>query len=283
MVEGNRRSYLAAKAELKDATMDVGTYDALHAMDYMVFGELQQAHDDSAAAIVRETAAIKKVNVENFPAAYAFAAIPSRFALERRDWQAAAALSLSPAGLSWDKFPQAESVLVFSRGLGAARAGNLEQARRDLQRLEDLKAAMVAAKVGYWPSQSEFQIKGVAAWIAMAEGRHAQALALMTEAADLEEASDKHPVTPGNVIPSRELLGEMLMTLNRPADALVEFRRSLKRDPNRYQTIVGAARAARAMGASDEAGKLYRELVALGDKAQSRRPELAEAKAYLGK
>jgi hypothetical protein len=91
-----------------------------------VFGELQQAHDDSAAAIVRETAAIKKVNVENFPAAYAFAAIPSRFALERRDWKAAAALSLSPANLSWDKFPQAESVLVFSRGLGAARAGNLE-------------------------------------------------------------------------------------------------------------------------------------------------------------
>ncbi len=283
MVEGNRRSYLAAKAELKDATMAVGTYDALHAMDYMVFGELQQAHDDSAAAIVRETAAIKKVNVENFPAAYAFAAIPSRFALERRDWKAAAALSLSPANLSWDKFPQAESVLVFSRGLGAARAGNLEQARRDLQRLEDLKAAMVAAKVGYWPSQSEFQIKGVAAWIALAEGQHAQALALMTEAADLEEASDKHPVTPGNVIPSRELLGEMLMALNRPADALVEFQRSLKRDPNRYQTIAGAARAARATGAKDEAAKLYRELVALGDKAQSRRPELAEAKSFLGK
>jgi tetratricopeptide (TPR) repeat protein len=142
---------------------------------------------------------------------------------------------------------------------------------------------MVAAKVGYWPSQSEFQIKGVAAWIALAEGQHAQALALMTEAADLEEASDKHPVTPGNVIPSRELLGEMLMALNRPADALVEFQRSLKRDPNRYQTIAGAARAARATGAKDEAAKLYRELVALGDKAQSRRPELAEAKSFLGK
>ncbi len=281
MVEGNRRSYLAAKAELKDATMGVGTYDALHAMDYMVFGELQQARDADAEKIVREAAGIQKVNVENFPAAYAFAAIPSRFVLERQDWKAAAALTLTPSGLAWDKFPQAESVLVFSRALGAARSGNLEQARRDLKRLEDLKASMVAAKTAYWPSQTEFQIKAVAGWIALADGQSSQALTLMREAADLEEASDKHPVTPGNVIPSRQLLGEMLMAMNRPADALTEFRHSLKRDPNRYQTIAAAARAAKAAGESAEAGKYYADLVTLGEKAQARLPELAEARDFL--
>ncbi len=283
LVDGNRRSYLAARAELKDATMDVGTYDALHAMDYMVFGQLQQAHDQDADKIVRETAAIQKVNVENFPAAYAFAAIPARYALERRDWKAAAALTLSPAGLAWDKFPQAESILVFSRALGAARAGNLVQAQRDLQRLEALKAGMLAAKVAYWPSQTEFQIKAVAAWIALAEGQQAQALALMQEAANLEDASDKHPVTPGNVVPSRQLLGEMLLEMKRPADALAELRRSMTRDPNRYQTIAAAARAAREAGAQDEATRLYDALIRLGERAQAPRPELAEARAYLGR
>lgn len=283
MVEGNRRSYLAAKAELKDATMDIGTYDALHAMDYMVFGELQQARDEDAGKIVRETAGIKKVNVENFPAAYAFAAIPSRYALERRDWKAAASLALSPAGLSWDKFPQAESILVFSRALGAARSGDLAQAQRDLKRLEELKSAMVAAKVAYWPSQTDFQIKAVMAWIAMAESRPADALKLMREAADMEDASDKHPVTPGNVVPSRQLLGEMLLEMRRPAEALVEFRHSLKRDPNRFQTIADAARAARESGEREEAGRHYAALIRLGENAQSPRPELAEAKRFLAR
>ncbi len=282
MVEGNRRSYLAAKAELDTAnSAGVGTYDALHAMDYMAFGELQQARDGEAGKIVREAAALQKVNVENFPAAYALAAIPSRYALERRDWQQAAALKLSPSGLAWDKFPQAEAVLVFSRGLGAARLGNAEQARQELKRLEELKAAMVAANVGYWPAQTEFQIRAVSAWIALAEKQPAQALKLMREAADLEDASDKHPVTPGNVLPSRLLLGEMLLELKRPSEALAELKRSLARDPNRFQTIAAAARAARDARDARAAGAYYADLVRLAGKAQARRPELAEARDFL--
>lgn len=282
MVEGNRRSYLAAKAELDPAnSLGVGTYDALHAMDYMAFGELQQARDEEAGKIVREAASLQKVNVENFPAAYAFAAIPSRYALERRDWQQAAALKLSPSGLAWEKFPQAESVLVFSRGLGAARLGNPGQARQDLKRLEELKAAMVAAKVTYWPSQTEYQIRVVSAWIALAEKQPEQALKLMREAADMEDASDKHPVTPGNVVPSRLLLGEMLLELKKPAAALAELKRSLARDPNRYQTIAAAARAAREAGDAKAARAYYADLVRLGENAQARRPELAEARDFL--
>ena len=282
MVEGNRRSYQAAKAELADQTLGIGAYDALHAMDYMVFGELQQAREQAAAKIVQETAGIQKVNVENFPAAYAFAAIPSRFALERRDWKAAANLKLSPANLAWEKFPQAEAILVFSRALGAARMGDLAAARRDQQRLEELKAAMLAAKVAYWPSQADFQIKSIAAWTAFGEHRHEEGLRLMREAADMEEASDKHPVTPGNVVPSRQLLAEMLVEAGRPADALAEFQRSLSRDPNRYRTIAGAAHAALAVGDKVAAQKYFDQLLSVAAHADTKRPELAEA-AMLGR
>jgi hypothetical protein len=281
MVEGNRASYLAARGELKDATLGVGNYDALHAMDYLVFGQLQQAQDKSAKAVVNEAAAMGKVNVENFVAAYAFAAIPSRYALERGDWKEAASLKLSPADLAWNKFPQSEAVLVFARGLGAARLGDTAAARKDLERLQALKDAMIAAKVGYWPAQTDYQIKAVNAWIALAEKRNDEAVQLMHAAAEAEEASDKHPVTPGNVVPSRQLLGEMYMELDQPAVALAEFERSLKRDPNRFRTVYGAARAAEAAGKRDVAKGYYAKLQTLTADRDTERPELSHAKAFL--
>ncbi len=274
MVEGNRASYAAAKNELSEKTLDIGTYDALHAMDYMLFGHLQQAQDKAAKRVLDEVAAIRKVNVENFVAAYAFAAIPARFALERGDWKQAAGLELSPAGLSWGKFPQAEAVLVFARALGAARSGNVAAARKDAER-------MTAAKIGYWADQADFQIKTIDAWIAFAEKRHDDAVESMRAAAEAEEASDKHPVTPGNVVPSRELLGEMLMGLNRPAQAFAEFERSLKRDPNRFRGISGAARAAEASGNLRAARDYYAKLQTLTADRDTERQELAAAKAFL--
>jgi len=283
MVEGNRASYLAAKAELKETTLGIGTYDALHAMDYMVFGHLQQAQDKAATQLLDEVRAIHKVNVENFVAAYAFAAIPSRYALERGDWKQAAALKLSPADLSWNKFPQAEAILVFARGLGAARIGDVAAARKDVERLQALGEAMTAAKIGYWAGQADFQIKTVNAWIALAEKRHDEAVRLMRAAAEAEEASDKHPVTPGNVVPSRELLGEMLMALNQPGQALAEFERSLKRDPNRFRGTYGAARAAEASGNRQAARDYYAKLQTLTADRDTERPELAQAKAFLAK
>ncbi|MEN6584661.1 MAG: hypothetical protein ABFE02_01240 [Sulfuricella sp.] len=283
MVESNQASYRAAKAELSEKTLDIGTYDALHAMDYMVFGHLQQAQDKAAKQLLDEVAAIRKVNVENFVAAYAFAAIPSRFALERSDWKQAAALKLSPAGLAWDKFPQAEAVLIFARGLGAARIGDVAAARKDVERLQALKETMTAARIGYWAGQTEFQIRTVNAWIAYAEKRNDEALLLMRAAAELEEASDKHPVTPGNVVPSRELLGEMLMALKQPAQALTEFERSLKRDPNRFRGIYGAAHAAEVSGNRTAARAYYVKLQALSAERDTERPELASAKAFLAR
>jgi tetratricopeptide (TPR) repeat protein len=281
MVDSNRASYLAAKAELEQTTLDIGTYDALHAMDYLVFGHLQQAQDKAAKQLLDEVAAIRQVNVENFVAAYAFAAIPARFALERGDWKQAAALELSPSDLAWNKFPQAEAILVFARGLGAVRSGDVAAARQDLQSLQTLQEAMTAAKIAYWVGQTDFQIKTLSAWIALAEKRQDEAVQWMRVAAEAEEASDKHPVTPGNVVPSRELLGEMLMALNQPAQAFAEFERSLKRDPNRFRGIYGAARAAEAAGNRQAARDYYAKLQALTADRDTERPELVHAKALL--
>jgi len=281
LVEGNRVSYRAAMNELTEKTLGVGAYDALHAMDYMVFGHLQQAQDKAAQKVADEVASIRKVNVENFVAAYAFASIPSRITLEHNNWEKAAALELSPPDLAWQKFPQAEAILVFARGLGAARSGKLESARRDARRLEALKEAMTAAKLGYWAGQADFQIRTVNGWIAFGEKRHDEALRLMRSAAEVEEASDKHPVTPGNVVPSRELLAEMLMALGQPAQALDEYERSLKRDPNRFRAIYGAGRAAEAAGKVDAARNYYRQLRELTAKRDSERPEIAYASAFL--
>ena len=281
MVESNRTSYLAAKAELKETTLGIGTYDALHAIDYMVFGYLQQVQDKAAKRLVDEVSAIRKVNVENFVAAYAFAAIPSRFALERGDWKQAAGLKLSPSDLAWDKFPQAEAILVFARGLGAARSGNVVVAHKEVKRLQALKEAMTAAKIGYWAGQTDFQIKSINAWIAFAEKRHREAVQLMRAAAEAEEASDKHPVTPGSLVPMRELLGEMLMALTQPTEALAEFERSLKRDPNRFRGIYGAARAAEASGNRKGAQDYYAKLQTLTVDCDTERSELVHAKAFL--
>ncbi|MNZ72892.1 Tetratricopeptide repeat protein [compost metagenome] len=281
MVEGDRASYLAAKAELKETTLGIGAYDALHAMDYMVFGHLQQAQDNAAKALLDEAAAISKVNVENFVAAYAFAAIPSRFALERGDWKQAAQLKLTPADLAWHKFPQSEAILVFARGLGAARSGDVAAAREDVSRLEALKAALTAANNSYWAGQTDVQIQTVNAWIALADGRNDEALQSMRAAAEAEEASDKHPVTPGNVVPSRELLGEMLLITNQPTQALAEFERSLKRDPQRLRGIYGAARAAEASGNHQAAADYYRKLLDITAKRDTERSELVQAKAFI--
>ena len=281
MVEGNRASYTAAKGELKDTTLGIGAYDALHAMDYMVFGQLQQAQDKAAKQLVDEAGAIRKVNVENFVAAYAFAAMPARYALERGDWAQAAELTLTPPDLAWTKFPQAESILVFSRGLGKARTGDAAGASEDVGRLQVLKESLTTAKNAYWATQTDFQIKTVNAWIALAEGRNDEALQLMRAATEAEEASDKHPVTPGNVVPSRELLGEMLLALNQPQQAQAEFERSLKRDPNRFRGLYGAARAAEASGNAVAARRYYAELQELTVGREVERPELTRAKSFL--
>jgi tetratricopeptide (TPR) repeat protein len=221
------------------------------------------------------------MDAENFVAAYAFAAIPARYALERGQWAEAAALTLHPQGLGWEKFPQAEAVLVFARALGAARSGDVEAARQELDRLQALREEMLTIKQDYWAGQAVIQSQEVEAWIALAEGNEEEALALMHEAVALEDATDKHPVTPGPIVPAHELLGEMLLELNQPEEALAEFEASHVVEPNRFRGLYGAARAAEMAEEVEQARTYYEELVALAATSDGERPELIAAKEFL--
>ena len=281
-IDTNRASAVSAREELLAThQQDAGSYNALHAMDYMLYGYLQLGQDDAARQVLDEVKTIQKLDVENVVAAYAFAALPARYALERRRWADAAALTLHPRELAWHRFPQAEAVLTFARGLGAARNGELSTARLDLERLQALREILLAAKQPYWAEQTEIQSRVVAAWLARAEGKDQEALEGLRAAAEQEDATEKHPVMPGPIVPVRELLGELLLDLNQPEQALKEFEASYLREPNRFRGLYGAARAAELAGAREKARTFYTQLVALSNKADGNRPELEQAKAFL--
>ncbi len=282
-IDTNRASAKAAEDTLRASQAQTGlrSYEGLHAYDYMMYGYLQLGRDREARALVEEVTSTRKMNVDHFAGAFALAAIPARYALERGQWAEAATLSPTPADLAWNRFPQAESIVWFARGIGAARSGNPARARGDLARIEALRDGLTAAKSVYWAHQSEVQRLGVAAWIARAEGRNEEALSLMRASVDAEEATEKHPVTPGPVKPARELLGELLLDLGQPARALTEFEASHRVEPNRFQGLYGAARAAQLAGDTAKARTYYGRLVTLGQGGEPERPELKQAKSFI--
>jgi tetratricopeptide (TPR) repeat protein len=274
-IEMNRRSAATSKNH----------FDSLHAMDYLEYAYLQGARDRDAKRVLDEIAAIKKVDREHFVTAYALAAIPARYALERGRWADAARLLPYPneKDFPWGSFPQGMAISVYARALGAARSGNAPAVREEIERLRRLREAMIAAKIVYWAQQADIQIKVASAWAAFAEGNKQEALKLMREGADMEDASEKHPVTPGHVLPARELLGEMFLELKQPALALKEFEASHKVEPNRFRGLYGAAHAAAQSGNVAKAKTYYEKLIVLSRNADTERSEIKEAKAFLSK
>src|SRR5258708_6286324 len=280
-IQTNSASVRAAKAELQSPSLSLGSYNALHAMDYMMYAYLQRAQDTAARQLIEEVAPIQRLDAANLGAAYALAAMPARFALERRRWDDAAQLELRPKDMPWDQFPHAEAVVVYARALGAARLGNKANAAADIGRLRQLQADMQKMKLGYLAQQAQMQIIAASAWLAFADGKKDEALAAMQAAVDLESKSDKHPVTPGPLVPARELLGEMLLEMNRPDAALVEFEREIATEPNRYRAIANATRAAEQSGDRQLARALADQLLELTAKRDTQRPEVLQAKLLL--
>jgi hypothetical protein len=255
----------------------------LHAMDYLAYAYLQGAQDREAKRVLDEVRALGKVKIEHFVSAYALAAIPSRYALERGQWAEAATLALYPSEFPWSRFPQSEAILVFARALGAARSGNVTAAKDDLSKLQSFRDALASAKQGYWSEQVEIQWRIVSAWIARAEGKNEEAVRLLRAAAAAEDATEKHPVTPGPILPARELLGELLLELGEPKQALAAFEHSMTAEPNRFKGTYGAARAAERSGDMVKAKAYYAKLAEITKNADTERPELREAKAFLAK
>jgi hypothetical protein len=263
-----------------------GVWDEqFHAMDYLAYAYLQGAQDRQARGVLEELKRVRKAEPESFKVAYAASAIPARYALERRRWDEAARLSLQQDSLGefpWQSFRWAEAHIHFARAVGAARTGDAASARLEVEKLTAIRQALAEAKGGYdWAKQAEIARQVAAAWLAHAEGRREESLRLMRAAAELDDATEKHPVTPGALLPAREQLGELLLELKQPADALKEFETSFRTTPNRFNGLYGAARAAALAGDRKKAEGYYRQLVELCRHADADRPELAEAKAFL--
>jgi len=258
------------------AQMNGDNFDAYHAADYMVYAYLQLGRDKEARKALDDITRYASPATASFGQTYAAVAMPARLALERGDW--AAASQLPQRGFS---FAHVEAITSFSRALGAARKGDVAAAEQDAQKLEAQHKALIEAKNNYWATEVEVQSKAAAAWITKAKGQPEEAVRLMRAAADLEDRNEKHIVTPGRVVPARELLGEMLLELKQPVAALKEFEQSQVREPNRLRGYVGAAAAADAAGERDKARAHYAKLVGLTRDADTPLPEIARAKSYL--
>ena len=250
--------------------------DELHAMDYLVYAYLQLGQDDKAKAVVDEMKTVTGFS-ENFVAGpYAEAASPARYALERGDWKAAKELTVRPSPLA-----NAQSITYFARALGAARDGDPEAAKADIAKLDELRDKLRAAKDAYWSEQVDIQAQIASAWMLYAEGKKDDALKAMSEAADAEDRTEKHPVTPGVPKPARELYGEMLLDSGNAKEALAAFEATLKKEPNRLGAYAGAARAAARLGDTDKARQYFGKIVEQAGNESNNRTEVADAHAYL--
>ncbi len=282
-------SNLGAKASAEAFAVRNHLADAwdekFHAMDYLAYAYLQSAQDKQARGVLDEMIKIKRVEPETFKVAYAFTAVPARYALERRRWDEAAKLPLPEGALGtfpWQRFGWAQANTHFARAVGSARTGDVDSARREVESLVATRQALAEVKGGYdWAKQVEIERQVAEAWLAFAEGRREDALRLMGAAAELDDATDKHPVTPGAILPAREQLGELLLELKQPAAALQAFETSLRTAPNRFNGLYGAARAANLAADRKKAKTYYAKLLALSRRADTARPEIAEAKAFL--
>ena len=275
-IETNIRSAEAAARE--------GTFgEALHAMDYQVYAYLQSGQDRAALQVIRDQApkALAKLDLNAVGGAappvaglYAASAIEARYAIERGAWDEAAALKLrTPAA------PFVEAVTRFARAIGAARTGRPDAAKEDVAAIETLQHTLLAMKDAYWAEQLGIQQQVASAWITFAQGRKTEAVEQLRKAADAEDATDKSAISPGPLVPARELLGEMLLAVQKPAEALKEFEATMKKEPNRFRATYYAAKAASLAGNQAAARQYFARLVTIcKDGDTPGRPELQEAR-----
>ena len=246
--------------------------EALHATDYAVYGYLQLGRDKAAATAMDNALALKLTPPYAGPIPYPSASMPARMAVERGDWAAAAKLEPPKSAL-----PYTAAITWFARALGAARLGDVETARRNAAELEPLHKALTDVKNTYWALEVEVQQHAAAGWIALAQHKPDEALMLMRQAADQEDSHEKHIVTPGRILPARELLGDMLLEVGQPALALQAYEASQQREPNRLRGYDGAARAAKASGDMEKAKLFDAKLLDLTKNADSPRPGVMQA------
>ena len=279
VIDWNRRS---ADAALRFPAGDAISHHYLHALDYLAYAYLQRGEDEKARAVLEEMAAREGPFQGTFISAFHLASMPARYAVERQAWDEARAITPgTPASVAWEQFWWAEAISWFARGLGAVHTDDADEAERVERRMIELRDASKAAGEGAFADYIEVDRLVLAAWRAHAAGHDEQALEQAREAVQLEGKTQKHPVTPGALYPSQEALGDLLLAMERPQEALAAYEGSLATWPGRFNSLVGAARAARAAGLDDEAHDHYQALVEVASEADPGRPELTEARQFL--
>jgi tetratricopeptide (TPR) repeat protein len=270
-ISSNSEAARAAKASNE-------AHDQLHAMDYLVYAYLQMGQDAKAKAVIEEMRGIGGFTETFIAGPYALAVSPARYAIERGEWNAASQLAVRPTPLA-----HVEAMTHFARAFGAARASKPDDATADIAKLAELRDKLRAAKDAYWAEQVEIQRQVAAAWVLYAQGQYEEALKAMSAAADAEDKTEKHPVTPGVPTPARELYGTMLLERGMAREALAAFEATLKKEPHRLGAELGAAAAAEKTGDAGKARAHNDAAVALTENADPVRPEIAQARAFVEK
>jgi tetratricopeptide (TPR) repeat protein len=249
-----------------------------HALDYLIYAHLQRLEDNEAKQLLDDLKELQGPYQVNFATAYALAAMESRYALERQEWEKAARLEIPE--FVWDKFPESEAIAHFTIGLGAAKSGTIATAEKSIDKLEKLQKK---TSNEYWKEQIAIQINSVKGWLAYANGNKEEALELMTLAANMERKTEKHVVTPGEILPAVELLGDLLLELDQPVEAIGRYEQSLERSPGRFNSLYGAGRAAELSGNQEKAEMYYQMLVDVSEEAEIELERRQMALAYLAK
>jgi tetratricopeptide (TPR) repeat protein len=280
-IAANRASAEASRAYAAMRHRGATEAEELHALDYMAYSYLQNAQDAEAKKIVDLAAKVRKTNPQlEFSAAYALAAIPTRYAFERNDWAAAAALTV-PTLPHWSSFPFMEALIEYGHALGCAHIGDLDGARNAIARMQQLRDATKEPKFDYFKSHLDLQMRAASAWVVASEGKKNEAIEMLRQAADAEDTLGKHPVSPGAFIPIREQLGSLLLKTGQSKEAQQEFEAALKIYPGRFRGLYGAARAAEQTGDKENASRYYAKLAAQTAKASGSRDELNHVREFL--
>jgi tetratricopeptide (TPR) repeat protein len=280
-IAANQASAEASRAYAAMRHRDATEAEELHALDYMAYSYLQEAQDNEAKKIVGLAARVRQTNPTlEFSAAYALAAIPTRYAFERNDWAAAAALTV-PELPHWSSFPFMEALIEYGHALGRAHTRDLDGARKAIARMRELRDATKDPKFDYFKNHLDLQMQAASAWVAVAQGKKNEAIEMLRRAADAEDILGKHPVSPGAFVPIREQLGTLLLEVGQAKEAQREFEAALKIYPGRFRGLYGAARAAEQSGDKENASHYYAKLAAQTTRASGSRDELNHVREFL--
>jgi tetratricopeptide (TPR) repeat protein len=280
VVRGNLRAAEAALEHPAGARGELVWDEFPHAIEYLVYAYLQQGADDAAAAQVQRLHGTAKLE-PTFKTAFHLASTQARYTLERRAWSDAASLVPGePQVLDWDRFAWPEAIVLFARGLGTAHQGKINETSAAIERLVEREAATRKAGEDLFARNIQVLRLELSAWLAHVQGQAQDSVALMRQAAEIETSTPKHAVTPGPTLPAHELLGDLLMEQKQPAEALAAYQRSIQLYPKRFNSLLGAAQAARALGDESLARSFYRELLEVAD-GGTRQRVLREAKRYM--